>query len=251
VPLFPFRRGLLIAYVWWGPFMFLTSLVFLGKARRMRAQDQGKATDEAKPRRTASRTASRTPSPAASLAPFGRVGTTPAAIHALQRSIGNAAVARVLQREAHQHNAGCGHGEDPAASIQREAVGKTLGSRGRRLPEPIQREAEGRLKVPEGSYRSVEILDRAKDLEVARGLGAIAFTTGRKIVGDVSSKKTLLHELIHVGQQAKGSVPGTDMGNGLKVSDKNDEKEREAEAGATQALATPLPSRPVEAKPRS
>lgn len=222
----------------------------------MRAQDPGKARDEAKPRRSASRAASRTASPAPSPAPFGRAGTTPAAIHALQRSIGNAAVARVLQREAHQrdahqHSADCGHGQDPAASIQREAVGKILGSRGRPIPEPIRREAEGRLKVPEGSYRSVEILDRAKDLEVARALGAVAFTTGKKIVGDVSSKKTLLHELIHVGQQERGPVPGTDMGNGLKVSDKNDEKEREADAGATRALATPFQPGAAEEKPGS
>jgi hypothetical protein len=245
VPLFPFRAGSLIPYVWWGPF------IFLGKARRMRAQDPGKATEahEARQRgsapRTAPRTASRTASPAPSPAPFGRAGTTPAAIHALQRSIGNAAVARVLQRESHQHNADCGHGQQPVANIQRDTVRKVIGARGRSLSEPVRREAEGRLKVPEGSFRSVEILDNAKGLEAARAVGAVAFTSGRKIVGDVSKKKTLLHELIHVGQQERGPVPGTDMGNGLKVSDKNDEKEREADAGADRALSTPFPARPA------
>ncbi|MYS22469.1 protein of unknown function [Streptomyces sp. DvalAA-14] len=214
----------------------------------MRAQDPGKAPDAARPRRTASRIAPAVPSPA----PFDRALTPQAAMYALQRSVGNAAATRALQREAHQHSAGCAHrasGRGSVAQIQRDAVLGVLGARGRSLPEPVQREAEGRLKVPEGSYRSVEILDRPRDLAVARALGAIAFTSGKKIVGDVSRKKTLLHELIHVGQQARGAVPGTDMGNGLKLSDKGDDKEREAESGAIEALATPLPTPPRPARP--
>jgi hypothetical protein len=214
----------------------------------MRAQDPGKASDAAKPRRAASRIAPA----AASSAPFDRAGTTHAAMHDLQRSIGNAAVTRVLQREAHQHGADCGHGphgQRSVAQIQRDAVRTVLAQRGRSLPEPVQREAEGRLKVPEGSYRSVEIHDTPRDLAVARALGAVAFPSSKKIVGDVSRKKTLLHELIHVGQQARGPVPGTDMGNGLKISDENDDKEREAESGAIRALATPLPTRPGAGKP--
>ena len=204
----------------------------------MRAQDPGKATDAAKPRRSASSTA-----PTVAPTP----GTAVAAIQALQRTVGNAAVARVLQREAHQHTADCGHGQSAAsvARIQRDAVRDVLGSRGRTLPEPVQREAEGRLGVPEGSFRSVEIHDSSRDKEVARTLGAVAFTSRRKIVGDVSRKKTLLHELIHVGQQARGPVPGTDTGNGLKVSDENDPKEKEAVAGSTRALAAPFPARPA------
>jgi hypothetical protein len=170
-------------------------------------------------------------------------------MHDLQRSVGNAAVTRVLQRQAHQHNADCGHGQQSVAEIQRDAVRDVLRARGRSLPEPVQREAEGRLQVPEGSYRSVEIHDSSRDLEVARTLGAVAFTSGKKIVGDVSTKKTLLHELIHVGQQERGPVPGTDRGNGLKVSNENDDKEREAESGATQALATPPPVRPAAGEP--
>lgn len=207
----------------------------------MRAQDPGKATDAAKPRRSASRTASTVAS---------TPGTTAAAMHELQRTVGNAAVARVLQREAHQHTADCGHGQSASsassvAQIQRDAVRDVLGSRGRTLPEPVQREAEGRLGVPQGSFRSVEIHDSSRDKEVARTLGAVAFTSRRKIVGDVSRKKTLLHELIHVGQQARGPVPGTDTGNGLKVSDENDPKEKEAVAGSTRALAAPFPARPA------
>lgn len=181
----------------------------------MRAQDPGKATDPAAPRRSAPRVAPVTetapPVPAApGPALLGRAGTTPAAMYALQRSVGNAAAARVVRREEHRHTAECGHGPQgrpSAGQIQRDAVRGVLGSRGRSLPVPVQREAEGRLKVPEGSYRSVEIHDSPKDLAVARALGAVAFTSGKKIVGDVSSKKTLLHELIHVGQQQRGRCP--------------------------------------------
>lgn len=214
----------------------------------MRAQDPGKATEAEKPRRSASRTASTAASTVASTAPgpapFGRSGTTAAAIHELQRTVGNAAVARVLQRKEHRHTADCGHGQS-VAQIQRDAVREVLGSRGRMLPEPVQREAEGRLGVPEGSFQSVEIHDSPRDKEVARALGAVAFTSRKKIVGDVSRKKTLLHELIHVGQQERGPVPGTDMGNGLKVSDKNDTKEKEADSGSIRALAAPFPVRPA------
>jgi hypothetical protein len=209
----------------------------------MRAQDPGKAADAAKPRRSASGTASTVASTAPGPATFGRSGTTAAAIHELQRRVGNAAVARVLQREAHRHTADCGHGQS-VAQVQRDAVRGVLGSRGRTLPEPVQREAEGRLGVPEGSFRSVEILDSPRDKAAARIIGAVAFTSRKKIVGDVSRKKTLLHELIHVGQQERGPVPGTDTGNGLKVSDENDPKEKEAVSGSTRALAAPFPVRP-------
>ncbi|MFC5804563.1 DUF4157 domain-containing protein [Streptomyces formicae] len=202
----------------------------------MRVRDVGKAPGADKPHRPASRAVSTAPSPAV----LAKGGITPAAIHALQRSAGNAAVTHMLQRDAHRHDAGSGQGEhtDP---VQRSAVHDVLRSRGRSLPEPVVSEMEGRLGAPAGTFRSVSVHDSPRDIEVARSIGATAFTSGDHVVGDVSRPQVLAHELHHVRQQRQGPVPGTDMGNGLRVSDKNDHAEREAEAVSVAAMAAPAP----------
>lgn len=51
----------------------------------------------------------------------------------------------------------------------------------------------------------------------------------------------MLHELAHVKQQRKGSVPGTDNGGGLSLSDKGDPKEVEAEDWAHRLKGSPDP----------
>jgi len=210
----------------------------------MHAQDPGKAPDAG--RVAAPRTASTAPSPVV----FGGARGAPAAILALQRSVGNAAVARMLestgqqagqrtgQRTGHEHDADCGH-DRPAAPVQRSAIHDVLRSRGRSLPQPVRLDAEGRLGVPEGTFRSVSVHDSPRDIQVSRSIGATAFTSGDHVVGDVSGLQTLLHELHHVGQQRRGPVPGTDSGDGVRTSDPNDYAEREAEVVAARAAAAP------------
>ncbi|MEZ0094230.1 DUF4157 domain-containing protein [Streptacidiphilus sp. EB129] len=203
----------------------------------MRAQDPVKAPGVARPRRPESRVAGAAPNPVA----LGGAGGTPAAILALQRSVGNAAVTRMLGQTApgrteHEHGAGCGH-DEPAAPVQRSAVHEVIESRGRSLPDPVRSDAEDRLGVPSGTFRSVSLHDSPRDIQVSRSIGATAFTSGEHVVGDVSRLQTLLHELHHVGQQRRGPVPGTDTGDGLRTSDPNDPAEREAEAVAAHAAA--------------
>ncbi|UUN26496.1 DUF4157 domain-containing protein [Streptomyces sp. FIT100] len=202
----------------------------------MRVRDVGKTPGADKPQRPASRTVSTAPSPAV----HARGGPAPDTIPALQRSVGNAAVTRMVQRDAHRHDAGSCQGEH-ADTVQRSAVHDVLRSRGRSLPEPVVSEMEGRLGAPAGTFRAVSLHDSPRDIEVARSIGAIAFTSGDHVVGDVSRPQVLAHELHHVRQQRQGPVPGTDTGNGLRISDRNDRAEREAEAVSAAAMAAPAP----------
>ncbi|MER6835859.1 DUF4157 domain-containing protein [Streptomyces cellulosae] len=204
----------------------------------MRAQDSEKAQDGTRPRVPVTRNPSADPDRA--LLSRG-AGLTPGDVTALQRTAGNRAVSRALQREAHRHGADCGHGTQTTEEATGAAVKSVLGSPGRSLPTSVQRDAEARLGTPRDTYSGVRIHDGPKDIEVSRALGAVAFTSGSDIVGDVSQPQTLYHELHHVVQQRRGAVPGTDMGNGLKVSDENDHAEREAaEVGARAAAASPV-----------
>src|SRR5262249_58033329 len=56
-----------------------------------------------------------------------------------------------------------------------------------------------------------------------------------------ADRHTLAHELIHVVQQSRGPVAGTDTGDGLRVSDPGDRFERAAEEGARRAMVEPVP----------
>ncbi|MER5890778.1 DUF4157 domain-containing protein [Streptomyces sp. NPDC001941] len=170
--------------------------------------------------------------------PPAGAGFAPGEAQALQQSIGNAAVARALQRRMRRPEPDSGHGE--ASADVGAAVSDVLGSRGRHLPEKVQRDAETRLGTPKGTYRDVELHDTDTDREVARSVGAIALTSGNHIVGDVSRPQTFYHELHHIWQQKRGTVPGTDMGNGLRLSDARDSAEREAESVGNRAAAAPV-----------
>ncbi|MFE3864796.1 hypothetical protein ACFXPT_30740 [Streptomyces goshikiensis] len=86
----------------------------------MHAQDSEKAHAGAETKRLAPRTATAIPNPAL-LSP-GAALTPGGAVRALQRSVGNAAVSRVLQRDAHKHGADCGHGR--SISVQRSPAGE-------------------------------------------------------------------------------------------------------------------------------
>ncbi|GHE53297.1 hypothetical protein GCM10018771_38700 [Streptomyces cellulosae] len=172
----------------------------------MRAQDSEKAQDGTRPRVPVTRNPSADPDRA--LLSRG-AGLTPGDVTALQRTAGNRAVSRALQREAHRHGADCGHGTQTTEEATGAAVKSVLGSPGRSLPTSVQRDAEARLGTPRDTYSAVRIHDGPKDIEVSRALGAVAFTSGSDIVGDVSQPQTLYHELHHVVQQRRGAVPGT------------------------------------------
>lgn len=176
---------------------------------------------------------------------------TPATADVLQRSIGNAAVARMIEQERHVHDPSCGHQDtatgtgSEAAPVQRSSVHDVLRSPGRPLDEPVRTEMEMRLG---GTFDSVRIHDGASAARSASEIGARAYTSGDHVVlgRGGTDKHTLAHELTHVIQQRQGPVAGTDTGSGLRVSDPSDRFERAAEANATAALSRPLPA-PAEA----
>ncbi|MCX4981340.1 DUF4157 domain-containing protein [Streptomyces sp. NBC_00572] len=189
-----------------------------------------------------------------------------AGLAALQRTAGNAAVVRLLQRaghayaeppapeaEQHRHGAGCGHpqtAEQPRPpSVQRSAVHDVLKGAGRPLDTPVREDMEARLGA---DFSDVRLHDDSAARTSATEVGARAYTSGNHIViGDGGGDKhTLAHELTHVIQQRQGPVAGTDNGSGLAVSDPSDRFERAAEANATRVMRSAAPLRDDTADPR-
>ncbi|MGW5901736.1 eCIS core domain-containing protein [Streptomyces althioticus] len=189
--------------------------------------------------------------PAKPRAEAGRpAGTTAARLLALQRTAGNAAVARAVAEERHRHDANCGHApEQEAPSVQRSAVHQVLRSAGQPLDTPLRTEMEARLGADFGDVR---LHTDAVAQRSAEEIGARAYTSGSHVVvgRDGLDKHTLAHELTHVVQQRQGPVAGTDMGDGLRVSDPSDAFERAAEANAHRVMRAPLDvQRAVEPRP--
>lgn len=155
-----------------------------------------------------------------------RIG--PSQVIALQRSIGNAAVARLLR----------GQGEGQQSPV-RDIVGKGGG-------RPLDAETRARMESSFGQdFSGVRIHNDAKAADSARSVGARAYTVGSDIVlgsanADHSSpawQRTLAHELTHVVQQRSGPVDGVAAPGGIRLSDPSDRFEREAEQVAHRVMA--------------
>nr|WP_238431390.1 DUF4157 domain-containing protein [Streptomyces cavernae] len=155
---------------------------------------------------------------------------------ALQRSAGNAAVARAVAEQRHEHDGNCGHGP----SVQRSSVHQVLRSPGRPLDEPLRTEMEGRFGGVD--FSGVRIHTDTVAQRSATEIGARAYTSGSHVVlgPGGTDKHTLAHELQHVLQQSRGPVPGTDNGSGLRVSSPGDHAEREAEDTARRVMSAPV-----------
>jgi hypothetical protein len=151
--------------------------------------------------------------------PVGRLhvlGTSD--VLSLQRSIGNAKVAAMMEEE-------------------RSPVLDVVGSGGGRPLDPDTRsDMESRFGTDFGDVR-VHSGEAARSSAAA--VQAQAYTVGSDIVlaggydaGSASGRHLLAHELTHVVQQRSGPVDGTDAGGGVAVSDPGDRFEREAAAVA-------------------
>ncbi|PIM66553.1 hypothetical protein CTU88_42435 [Streptomyces sp. JV178] len=184
----------------------------------MRAQD--KETDQTRGRAGAGRTPA--PGPAAGLL-------------ALQRAAGNAAVARAVEEQRHEHDAHCGHGP----SVQRSAVHDVLRSPGQRMDDPLLNEMQGRFGGQD--FSDVRLHTDAAALDSAAQIEAQAYTSYPHVVWDGGDKEVLAEELHHIGQQKRGPVPGTDNGDGLMISDPGDWAEVEARQAAREAMSGPAP----------
>lgn len=176
-------------------------------------------------------------------------GLSPQTVLALQRTIGNAAVSRMIEESWHQHGAGCGHEQraEPAP-VQRSAVHSVLRSSGSPLDDGTRADMESRLGA---DFSDVRVHNDSAARASAAEVGARAYTSGNHVViGDGGGDRhTLAHELTHVIQQRQGPVSGTDNGSGLRVSDPSDRFEREAEANARRALSGAAPAAQAAAQP--
>ncbi|WP_329141842.1 DUF4157 domain-containing protein [Streptomyces sp. NBC_01456] len=107
---------------------------------------------------------------------------------------------------------------------------------GRPLDETTRTDMETRLGA---DFSDVRIHSDAAARSSAAEVGARAYTSGSHVViGEGGADRhTLAHELVHVIQQRRGPVAGTDNGDSLKVSDPADRFEREAEATAQRVMA--------------
>ncbi|GAA1214503.1 hypothetical protein GCM10009665_00300 [Kitasatospora nipponensis] len=177
----------------------------------------------------------------------GRRPLAPGDVAALQRAVGNRAVARLLAEAAADS---CpGHRE----AVQRSAVHRVLQSGGRPLDAPVRQEMEARLGA---DFTDVRLHTDTGAQRSAAELGARAYTSGSHIVVGAGGgdKHTLAHELTHVIQQRNGPVAGTDNGAGVSVSDPSDRFERAAEANAARVMRGAPPARSdleVPAEPSS
>lgn len=172
----------------------------------MRAHRQGENTDRT--------TGSRRPTENPVHDPADR--TDPEQALALQRTIGNAAVADVM--------------------AQRSGVREVLRSPGRPLDESVRADMESRL---DADFGDVRLHTGSAAQRSADEVGARAWTSGSHVVigQGGADGHTLAHELTHVIQQRSGPVAGTDDGTGLRISDPADRFEREAETNATRAMS--------------
>ncbi|MFF3375448.1 DUF4157 domain-containing protein [Streptomyces sp. NPDC002680] len=212
----------------------------------MRAQDTrtGGGTGPERARRTAPPTPAHL-SARNSPAHLSAGGTPAQRLLTLQRLAGNAAVARAVAEERHEHDGNCGHGTDVQRSpdsrrdVQRSAVHEVLRSAGRPLDTPLRAEMEGRYGGQD--FSGVRVHTDAVAQRSAAEIGAKAYTSGSHVVWDGQDKHTLAHELQHVVQQSRGAVPGTDDGSGLRVSDPGDWAERQAEETARKVMSGPAP----------
>ena len=149
----------------------------------------------------------------------------------LQRAVGNARVAEVVEEE-------------------RSPVHDVISSSGTPLPTEVRADMEGRFGT---SFGDVRVHNDGAAHESAKSVNAQAYTVGSNIVFqrdtyDPSSdagKHMIAHELTHVVQQRNGPVDGSDAGGGVKVSDPSDRFERDAVANADRVMTGPTNSTDV------
>ncbi|WP_327666937.1 DUF4157 domain-containing protein [Streptomyces sp. NBC_00485] len=187
----------------------------------------------------------RSPAPSSQVAGVVQpaVGTrSPQSLATLQRTAGNAAVARMVEvqrarsdHEEHQHDAGCGH-EDTVQRSAADEVSSVVRSGGSRMAPGLQREMETRFGGEDFSDVSLHTGTAARSSSEAVGAEAYTTHTNHIVFRSAVDKKTLAHELEHVRQQRAGAVAGTDNGSGVRISDESDPFEKAAERTARQAM---------------
>ena len=152
----------------------------------------------------------------------------PAGLLGLQRAVGNAGVAGMVEEE-------------------RSPVLDVVGSGG---GAPLDRDTRADMESRLGhDFGDVRVHTDSRAHQSATAVNAHAYTVGSNIVfqrdrydpGSTDGRTMLAHELTHVIQQRSGPVEGTPAGGGIQVSDPSDRFEREAVSNAERAMSTPAP----------
>jgi hypothetical protein len=153
----------------------------------------------------------------------------PAGMLGLQRAVGNAGVASMVEED-----------RSPVHDLVNSGGGS-----------PLDNDTRADMETRFGhDFGDVRVHTDGSAQESARSVNAQAYTVGSNIVFqrdmyDPSSdngKHMLAHELTHVVQQRSGPVDGTDAGGGVKVSDPSDRYERDAVANADRLMSAPAPA---------
>ncbi len=146
---------------------------------------------------------------------------TPAAIVALQRSIGNRAVSRVLAEEI----------DESGPAGQRELIEAAFSSPGRPLAGPMRTDLESYYQ---SDFSAARIHDNPVAQRATAALGAEAMTIGTHVFlgeGAAGRKDIIGHEFGHVNENLKGvAETGNDNGAGVSVTDPGQRSERRAAA---------------------
>ncbi len=163
-----------------------------------------------------------------------------ASVLRLQRSIGNAGTAAVLQREE----------EGEGSAGERSPVHATIESPGSPLDTGTRSFMEHRLGA---DFSDVRL---HVDRHSAESVKAAAYTVGNNVVvhpdhyapGTPQTQRTLAHELTHVKQQRSGPVDGSPAPGGIQLSHPSDRFEQEAERSASEVMSSVSTQRmPAEA----
>ncbi|MBP5873125.1 DUF4157 domain-containing protein, partial [Streptomyces sp. LBUM 1485] len=162
----------------------------------------------------------------------------------LQRTAGNAAVARMVEQERHQHGPGCEHA-DPAVQRRetsehqhqhqqaQEAAGETVLTDHRSLidaamatpssPLPGAFLTKAKAFYGNDALSAGRVHDNATAQRATAALGAQAVTIGSHIflgASAVGDTETLAHETSHLDKNLRGiRETGNDNGAGVTVTD--------------------------------
>ena len=199
-------------------------------------------------------------SPAASVEPghLLRGPMSPATIIALQRSVGNQAVNRMFDADAHAHGPGSGHDEGPAqvtASTQREMLDAAMASPSRPLPGDLRAKAESFYQT---DFSAARVHYGPVAQRATAAMGAEAMTVGSHVFlpPAVEHRSDIVgHELGHVEENLRGvRESGTDNGAGVTITDPGQDSEVTAAANgaafaAGAALAPSIALRRAAADP--
>ncbi|MGH3243724.1 MAG: DUF4157 domain-containing protein [Spirillospora sp.] len=166
---------------------------------------------------------------------------------ALQRLVGNAAVARMVSA---QRVTGEGSGEvgfdEHAPGVQRQRVERVLRSPGRPMEEPVRAEIEARTGASLGHVR---VHTDTTAHEAAKSIHAEAFTSGSDIAfrrgnynpNSSSGMQLIMHEALHAIDNQSKPATGFDNGEGLLLTDPAGRTETDVDAESKAMLNKPLP----------